>query len=141
MTAFVRSVSVVVPVYNSSGVIEQLVDRVEGALAGEDFELLLVNDGSSDDSWTRIEELARTRQRVRGLDLMRNYRQHSAHLAGIRSAIGVALCESAVAWCAERGANRMTVATQARNVPALRTFERVGLVVANVGLWFHKWYR
>lgn len=54
--------------------------------------------------------------------------------------VGVALSESAVAWCAERGVDRMTVATQARNIPALRTFERSGFLVTNVGIWFHKWY-
>lgn len=58
-----------------------------------------------------------------------------------RAGLGVALAGSAVAWCAERGAERMTVVTQARNLPALRTFERVGFLVSSVGLWFHKWYR
>ena len=58
-----------------------------------------------------------------------------------RSGVGVALSESAIAWCAERGAEQMTVVTQARNITALRTFERAGFLVSNVGLWFHKWYR
>jgi GNAT superfamily N-acetyltransferase len=54
--------------------------------------------------------------------------------------LGVALSRGAVAWCAERGAERMTVVTQGRNVPALRTFGRAGFMVSTLGLWFHKWY-
>jgi GNAT superfamily N-acetyltransferase len=53
---------------------------------------------------------------------------------------GVALPLGAVAWCAGRGATRMTVVTQGRNVSALRTFARAGFLVSSVGLWFHKWY-
>jgi undecaprenyl-phosphate 4-deoxy-4-formamido-L-arabinose transferase len=49
---------------------------------------VLVNDGSGDGSWERIEELAARDGRVRGVDLMRNYGQHNALLAGIRAARG-----------------------------------------------------
>ncbi len=47
---------------------------------------MLVNDGSPDQSWALIEELARADRRVRGIDLMRNFGQHNALLCGIRSA-------------------------------------------------------
>jgi glycosyltransferase involved in cell wall biosynthesis len=49
---------------------------------------VLVNDGSADRTWAVIEELAAADPRVRGLDLMRNYGQHNALLAGIRAARG-----------------------------------------------------
>jgi glycosyltransferase involved in cell wall biosynthesis len=77
--------SIVVPVYNSAGTLAALVDRIDGAVADE-HEVVLVNDGSADSSWTVIQELAASRPHVRGLDLMRNYGQHNALLAGIRSA-------------------------------------------------------
>ena len=49
--------------------------------------------------------------------------------------------QDAVAWrCAERGLSDVTVVTQGRNVPALRTFESCGFRTTDVGLWFHKWY-
>ena len=54
--------------------------------------------------------------------------------------LGVDLARGAVAWCAERGARTMTVVTQGRNVPALRTFVRAGFAPSSVDLWFHKWY-
>jgi glycosyltransferase involved in cell wall biosynthesis len=49
---------------------------------------VLVNDGSADESWDQIAELARLDPRVRGIDLARNYGQHNALLAGIRAARG-----------------------------------------------------
>ncbi|HET6944724.1 MAG TPA: glycosyltransferase family 2 protein [Gaiellaceae bacterium] len=84
----IEGISVVIPVYNSDEVVADLVARVEavlGALAS-DYELVLVNDGSSDASWQRIAQLAAERPFVRGVDLMRNFGQHNALLAGIREA-------------------------------------------------------
>lgn len=54
--------------------------------------------------------------------------------------IGVSLARAAVDWCGAHGAGTISVVTQARNTQALRTFERAGFVVHEVGLWFHKWY-
>jgi glycosyltransferase involved in cell wall biosynthesis len=84
-------VSVVVPVYNGAATLPELASRIDAALAGSDYELVLVNDGSADSSWDRIVELERSGEHVRGLDLMRNYGQHNALLAGIRAARGEAV--------------------------------------------------
>jgi undecaprenyl-phosphate 4-deoxy-4-formamido-L-arabinose transferase len=83
-----RGVSVVVPVYNSASLLPRLVERLAPVLAAtaRDYELVLVNDGSRDASWSTIETLARTHPWVRGIDLMRNYGQHNALLCGIRAA-------------------------------------------------------
>jgi glycosyltransferase involved in cell wall biosynthesis len=83
-----RAISVVVPVYNSRESLGALVERVAAALEGLDYELVLVNDGSRDGSWEQIELLSRDEPRVHGIDLMRNYGQHNALLAGIRAARG-----------------------------------------------------
>lgn len=74
--------------FNSAEVVDLLVDRLESVLssAASEYEIVLVNDGSSDTSWQRIESLMRTRPSVRGIDLMRNFGQHNALLAGIRAA-------------------------------------------------------
>ncbi|MGD8406902.1 MAG: glycosyltransferase family 2 protein [Anaerolineales bacterium] len=82
------NVSVVVPVYNGSDSLPTLVDEVGKVLpdvSGE-FELVLVNDGSPDQSWQVILELADSHPWVRGIDLMRNYGQHNATLCGVREA-------------------------------------------------------
>lgn len=82
------SLSVVVPVYNSEGSLRPLVERLEPVLRaiGGDHELILVNDGSRDQSWRVVEELAARHPWIRGFDLMRNYGQHNALLCGIRAA-------------------------------------------------------
>lgn len=82
--------SIVVPVYNSEAVVGQTIDRIvevfEGA--GLRYELILVNDGSPDRSWDVISAQARSRPHVVALNLLRNYGQHSANLAGFREATG-----------------------------------------------------
>ena len=81
-------ISVVVPVYNSQETLKDLVIRLESVLSscGNAFEVILINDGSRDNSWQVIEELADGHKFVRGLNLMSNYGQHNALLAGIREA-------------------------------------------------------
>lgn len=82
------SISVVVPVYNSEPVLPELVKRLRPVLAGlaDKYELVLVNDGSRDQSWKVIQQLAAEHDWVRGINLMRNYGQHNALLCGIRAA-------------------------------------------------------
>lgn len=82
------SLSVIIPVYNSQESLCPLVERllpVVTALA-KDFEILLINDGSQDQSWETITELTKTHPYVYGINLMRNYGQHNALLCGIRAA-------------------------------------------------------
>lgn len=81
-------ISVVVPVYNSEAILPALIKRLEPALtslAGQ-FEVVLVNDGSRDQSWKVIQELSSGFPWVHGINLMRNYGQHNALLCGIRAA-------------------------------------------------------
>ena len=82
--------SVVIPVYNSRDVVGATVTRVVEVFeqAGLDYEVVLVNDGSRDGSWDVIADLARTTPHVVALDLLRNYGQHHANLAGLREATG-----------------------------------------------------
>src|SRR3954452_21106993 len=81
-------ISVVVPVYRSRQSLEELVTRLGDVLGHYDvpFEILLVDDGSPDDSWAVVEKLAAENRHVRGVALGRNYGQHNALLAGIRLA-------------------------------------------------------
>jgi len=81
--------SVVIPVFYSEGTLGELIARLGTVLPGVSpkFEVLLVNDGSRDRSWETICELAQTYSWVRGINLMRNYGQHNALLAGIRAAV------------------------------------------------------
>jgi len=80
--------SVVVPVYNGADTLEPLVQRLADVLPNvtEAFEVILVNDGSPDNSWDVIERLADQNSWVVGIRLMRNFGQHNATLCGIRQA-------------------------------------------------------
>ncbi len=55
------------------------------------WELILVNDGSTDATWQRIEEATSSEQRVRGINLSRNFGKEAAMLAGLRAAEGDAV--------------------------------------------------
>lgn len=81
-------ISVVVPVYQGAATLPLLVEELGGVLpeVADEYELILVNDGSQDESWDVITRLAETQGWVRGVDLMRNYGQHNATLCGIREA-------------------------------------------------------
>lgn len=81
-------ISVVVPVYNSEASLTPLVDRLHEVLPqlGSAWEIILVNDGSRDRSWEVVRDLAGKHERVRGMNMLRNFGQHNALLAGIRAA-------------------------------------------------------
>jgi len=80
--------SIVIPVYNSALILPELVARLAPVLeaTGHAYEVVLVDDGSRDDSWATITRLIAAHSWVRGLCMMRNYGQHNALLAGIREA-------------------------------------------------------
>jgi undecaprenyl-phosphate 4-deoxy-4-formamido-L-arabinose transferase len=82
------NLTVAVPVCNSERLLPDLVERLGPVLAAaaDEYELILVNDGSRDRSWDTICELAAKNDWVRGINLMRNYGQHNALLCGIRAA-------------------------------------------------------
>jgi undecaprenyl-phosphate 4-deoxy-4-formamido-L-arabinose transferase len=77
-----------VPVYNSEQTLPDLVRRLEPVLRvlAREYELILVNDGSRDQSWAVVQKLAIENRWVRGINLMRNYGQQNALLCGIRAA-------------------------------------------------------
>src|SRR5579863_2639733 len=84
------SVSVVVPVYNNAASLDELVTRLSAVLGQRraPYEIVLVDDGSSDDSWNIIVGHARANGRVVGLHLSRNFGQQPATRAGLRRATG-----------------------------------------------------
>jgi glycosyltransferase involved in cell wall biosynthesis len=82
------NLSIVVPIYKGEIFIEPLVTELIRALPTftETYEIILVDDGSPDNSWQLIQRLTREHQRVRGICMMRNYGQHNATLCGVREA-------------------------------------------------------
>ena len=83
--------SVVAPVYNEEGTIEQFYSRVCTALDGQRFELVLVDDGSSDSSTALLSQLAASDPRVHVVFLSRNFGHQTALTAGLDHARGDAV--------------------------------------------------
>jgi undecaprenyl-phosphate 4-deoxy-4-formamido-L-arabinose transferase len=85
--------SIVVPVYRSAECLGPLIAAIDGALAptGLAYEVILVNDGSPDDSWSVVASLCRDHPKVVGVDLRRNFGQDNAILTGLRIARGRAV--------------------------------------------------
>jgi dolichol-phosphate mannosyltransferase len=82
--------SVVIPVYNESSLINELVKRVKTniRLITEDFEIIVVDDGSQDDTWRSIENEAKSENRIKGLKFSRNFGHHYAITAGLYNSSG-----------------------------------------------------
>ena len=83
--------SVVAPVYNEDATIEQFYARVCAALGTLPFELVLVDDGSSDGTPMKLEALAASDPRVRVVYLSRNFGHQTALTAGLDHARGDAV--------------------------------------------------
>jgi polyisoprenyl-phosphate glycosyltransferase len=86
-------ISVVAPIYNEGAGVDRFVQRLGEVLGGADlrYELVLVDDGSADDSWDRIVRHSLVDERVRGIQLSRNFGKEPAVLAGLEHADGDAV--------------------------------------------------
>jgi undecaprenyl-phosphate 4-deoxy-4-formamido-L-arabinose transferase len=87
------SISVVIPVYNEAASLRELYARAVQALdgAGTSFELIFVDDGSTDATFAELERLHAADGRVRAVRFKRNFGQHSAMHAGLVRARGEVL--------------------------------------------------
>ncbi len=85
-----KKLSFIIPCYRSENTIAEVVTGLvrEYTESGYDFEIILVNDSSPDNTYGVIRQLCADDQRVRGINLSRNFGQHSALMAGMRYAQG-----------------------------------------------------
>jgi len=82
--------SVVIPVYNEEESIQELAESIERVCSSRriSFEIILIDDGSSDSSWERIITEARKNQSLKGIRFRRNYGKAAALFAGFKEAGG-----------------------------------------------------
>ena len=87
---YMIKISVVTPVYGCCKSINNLYERLNKTLSTitNDFEIIMVNDSSPDNAWEAIKELAKKDNRVKGINLSRNFGQHKAITAGLDYAKG-----------------------------------------------------
>jgi glycosyltransferase involved in cell wall biosynthesis len=82
--------SVVIPVFNSEPLVGTTIERTVAFFESQGFayEIVLVNDGSTDRSWDVLCDAVERHAHVRAINLLRNYGQHNANLCGLRHATG-----------------------------------------------------
>ncbi len=78
-------ISVVIPMYGCRAAINELYTRLVASVEKitDDFEIIMVNDSCPQNSWEVIEQLCRKDERVKGIELARNFGQMKAILAGL----------------------------------------------------------
>lgn len=78
-------ISIVSPVYRGEKMVKELVDRVVSSVTSitDDYEIILVNDASPDNSWDAIVAECQKNNKVKGINLSRNFGQHYAITAGL----------------------------------------------------------
>ena len=84
------SYSIVIPVYNSEQTLPELHERIVQVMEvmGARFEIVFVEDCSADRSWQVLQAIAGSDERVRAIQLLRNYGQASATMCGLRHSVG-----------------------------------------------------
>ena len=77
--------SIVSPVYNTGSILPALVGHIHEAMKAvtDDYEVILVDDGSPDNAWESITKLCAIDRHMRGIRLSRNFGQHAALSAGL----------------------------------------------------------
>lgn len=83
-----KEISIVIPVYKSQTILPMLFSEIDSALKNYNYELILVNDNSPDESWIEIQKLCEASKRVIGVNLRKNFGQDSAIMAGLNQASG-----------------------------------------------------
>ncbi len=83
--------SFVIPCYRSEKTIEAVIREIEQTmptLPAYTYEIVLVNDGSPDGTWEKIQELAKDHSEIQGYNLAKNFGQHAALMAGLGKTTG-----------------------------------------------------
>lgn len=82
--------SVISPIYRGEKMLHELVSRISASVETftDDYEIILVNDGSPDNSWAEIEKICGTYSQVKGINLSRNFGQPNAVTAALSKTTG-----------------------------------------------------
>jgi len=85
-------ISIIIPVYNSEKILSKLIEDIIFQLnkknSKSEYEIILINDFSIDNSWILIKDLSLKYSVVKGLNLLKNYGQHNAIMAGLNECRG-----------------------------------------------------
>ncbi len=84
--------SIVVPCFNEEEMVPIFLKEIQKVLADYDFEIIYINDGSSDNTLKKIKELANINPNIKYISFSRNFGKESAIYAGLKSASGDLIC-------------------------------------------------
>lgn len=84
--------SIIIPVYNSGEILNTLIESINLSLKNSkkinNYEIFLINDASRDNSWDKIKKISEINKNIKGINLLRNFGQHSATMAGLNFCSG-----------------------------------------------------
>jgi polyisoprenyl-phosphate glycosyltransferase len=86
-------ISAVIPAYNESQGLKEAITQIAGILSAceSSWEIIIVDDGSRDQTYQRICQLSKAEPRIKGISLSRNFGKEAAMLAGLEYAAGEAV--------------------------------------------------
>ena len=83
--------SIIIPVFNSSKILEKLINEINSNLYEKfkkDYEIILINDFSNDNSWEIIKKISEKFDFIKGINLSYNVGQHGAIFVGLKNSNG-----------------------------------------------------
>ena len=85
-----HTISIIIPLYNEEESVEKLVSKIIEVCSQFDFcfEIILIDDGSIDNTWKTIESIKKETPQIRGIKLRRNFGQTNAMVAGFERSAG-----------------------------------------------------
>lgn len=136
-------ISIVSPEYKGEKMVTELIERIEKSVETitDNYEIILVNDASPDNTWAEIEKVCAKDKRVKGLNLSRNFGQHYAITAGLAYAKGdwVVVMDCDLQDRPEEIPNLYNKAMEGYDiVQARRVVKHVGWWKRMSSVWFHK---
>ncbi len=139
-------ISIVSPVYHGEKMVAELVRRnVESVSAiTDDYEIILVNDASPDNSWDEIVKQCDANSKVKGINLSRNFGQHYAITAGLHYAQGdwVVVMDCDLQDRPEEIPNLYRKAMEGYEIVyARRAVRKDGFLKRQSSIWFHRVFK
>lgn len=85
-----KDLSIVISLFNEEESLKELVGWIESVMSreGYSYEIIMVDDGSTDSSWQKVEELSAANPSIRGISFRRNYGKSAALYCGFKAAEG-----------------------------------------------------
>ena len=87
---YTKDLSIVISLYNEDESLPELISWIERVMSeqGYNYELILVDDGSTDSSWNVIKQHSEKNSAIRGISFRRNYGKSAAMYHGFKAAAG-----------------------------------------------------